>query len=178
MAARVGVAPAGDGLRYSGSLQPPAQPSDADLDRGLVSLNRSCRRSAAPSCPGTPAGAPWSPAGPARAPLRPFTPEPGSSRLFIHSDPPLVHSAFVLLCAPRRRVGVLGDSLVPQGASPLLGETDQHQASSCCVTSCGMDARILGGDPRPVCRGSRVRGQGRLLGESGVTFGVKLRSED
>ncbi|MXQ84677.1 hypothetical protein E5288_WYG016653 [Bos mutus] len=35
MAAGVGVAPAGDGLRYSGSLQPPAQPSDADLDRGL-----------------------------------------------------------------------------------------------------------------------------------------------
>lgn len=87
MAARVGVAPAGDGLRYSGSLQPPAQPSDADLDRGLVSLNRSCRRSAAPSCPGTPAGAPWSPAGPARAPLRPFTPNrgrPGCSSILTH----------------------------------------------------------------------------------------------
>uniref|UniRef100_A0A8C2NWF2 J domain-containing protein n=1 Tax=Capra hircus TaxID=9925 RepID=A0A8C2NWF2_CAPHI len=36
MAARVGVAPAGDGLRYAGSSQPPAQPSDADLDRGLA----------------------------------------------------------------------------------------------------------------------------------------------
>ncbi|KAM9674437.1 dnaJ homolog subfamily C member 15 isoform 1-T2 [Dama dama] len=36
MAARVGFAPAGEGLRYAGSLQPPAQPSDADLDRGLA----------------------------------------------------------------------------------------------------------------------------------------------
>lgn len=79
MAARVGVAPAGDGLRYAGSSQPPAQPSDADLDRGLVSLSRRCRRPAAPSCPGSPSGAPLSPAGPARAPLRPFTCEPGSA---------------------------------------------------------------------------------------------------
>lgn len=143
MAPRVGFAPAGEGLRYAGSLQHPAQPSDADLDRGLVSLSRRCRRSPAPSCPGPPAGAPRSPAGPARAPLRPFTPEPRSSRVFIHRLwPTLVRSAFVLLCAPRPRVGVLGDSLVPQGASPL-GETDQHQASSCClITSCGMDAPL------------------------------------
>ncbi|OWK00605.1 DNAJC15, partial [Cervus elaphus hippelaphus] len=35
MAPRVGFAPAGEGLRYAGSLQHPAQPSDADLDRGL-----------------------------------------------------------------------------------------------------------------------------------------------
>ncbi|XP_055292272.1 dnaJ homolog subfamily C member 15-like [Moschus berezovskii] len=35
MAARVGVVPAGEGLRYAVYLQPPAQPSDADLDRGL-----------------------------------------------------------------------------------------------------------------------------------------------
>ncbi|XP_043333745.1 dnaJ homolog subfamily C member 15 [Cervus canadensis] len=36
MAPRVGFAPAGEGLRYAGSLQHPAQPSDADLDRGLA----------------------------------------------------------------------------------------------------------------------------------------------
>nr|XP_020745161.1 dnaJ homolog subfamily C member 15 isoform X1 [Odocoileus virginianus texanus] len=36
MAARAGFAPAGEGLRYAGSLQAPAQPSDADFDRGLA----------------------------------------------------------------------------------------------------------------------------------------------
>lgn len=50
MAARAGVAPAGDGLRYAEYLPPSAQRRDAEIDHGLVSAAGSPRPSRAPVC--------------------------------------------------------------------------------------------------------------------------------
>lgn len=99
----------------------PAQPSDADLDRGLVSLSGA----AGPSCPSELLGPaqwrPLSPAGPARAPLRPFFTSEGSAGCSFTLTYPRSFSVCAALCpAPSsRRVGRLSG---PSRSFPLVWE--------------------------------------------------------